>query len=93
MVGILLQVAGLSITLKAAEAESAGFSLPTGYIGYLVLALIVTPVVILVTSAVVGGPRDLKVPGLFLVCLGVLISATVVGFAVIGKLLGLVIPS
>ena len=93
MVGILFQVAGLGIAAKAAEAESVGFSLPTGYIGYLVLALIVTPVVILVTSAVVGGPRDLKVPGLFLVCLGVLISATIVGFAVIGKLLGLVIPS
>ena len=93
MVGILFQVAGLGMTAKAAEAESVGFSLPTGYIGYLVLALIVTPVVILVTSAVVGGPRDSRVPGLFLVCLGVLISATIVGFAVIGKLLGLVIPS
>ena len=93
MVGILFQIVNLGLASNAAEDESVGFSLPTGYIGYVVLALIVTPVVILVASAVLGGPRDWKVPGLFLVCLGVLISATIVGFALIGKLLGFVIPS
>ncbi len=88
----LFQLANLGLSSRAAEAESAGFSIPPGYIGFVVLGLIGIPVVLLVSSAIFGAPRNMKVPGLFLVCLGVLISATVVGFALIGSLLGFVFP-
>lgn len=92
MIGVLLRVANSGVVSRATEAESTGFSIPAAYIGYVVLGLIITPVVVLVASAVFSHPRNMKVPGLFLVCLGVLISATVVGFALIGSLLGFVFP-
>ena len=92
MVGVLLQLASSGIASRSTEAESTGFSIPAVYMGYFVLGLIVIPVVILVASAVFGHPRNMKVPGLFLVCLGTLIGATVVGFGLIGALLGFVFP-
>ncbi len=92
MVGVLLQLANSGVASRAAESESTGFSIPAGYLGYVVLGLIVIPVAVLVASAVFGHPRNMKVPGLFLICLGGLISATVVGFALIGALLGFVFP-
>ncbi len=92
MIGVLLQLANSGVMSRAAEAESTGLSIPAAYMGYVVLGLIVTPVVVLVASAVFGHPRNMKVPGLFLICLGTLISATVVGFGLIGVLLGFVFP-
>ncbi len=92
MVGVLLHLANSGVVSRAAEAESTGFSIPAGYLGYVVLGLIVIPVAVLVASAIFGHPRNMKVPGLFLICLGGLISATVIGFALIGALLGFVFP-
>jgi hypothetical protein len=92
MVDSIFRLANLSLSTRAAEAESAGFTIPPGFIGYVVLGLIAIPVIVLVSSAIFGAPRNMKVPGLFVVCLGVLISATIVGFALIGSLLGFVLP-
>jgi hypothetical protein len=92
MVGSLFQLANLGLSSRPAQAESTGFSIPSGYLGFVVLGLIGIPVVLLVSSAIFGAPRNMKVPGLFLVCLGVLISATIVGFALVGSLLGFVFP-
>jgi len=92
MIGLLFQLAKASPAVGLAEAESTGWGLPPGAIGYVVIGLIVVPVVVLVMSAILGAPRNTRVPGLFLACVGLLISATIVGFAAFGALLGLVFP-
>jgi hypothetical protein len=92
MIGLLVQVLQSSSYVGLAEAETSGAGLPPGAIGYVVLGLIVIPVVVLVASAIFGSPRNTRVPGLFLICMGLLVSATVVGFAAFGALLGLVFP-
>ena len=93
MIGALLQVANLGLGSTASEGGATGFRIPSAYIGFVVLGLILIPVITLVLSAIFGAPRNIKVPGLFMVCLAVLISATVAGFALIGSLLGFVFPS
>ncbi len=92
MIGLLFQLAKAGPYAGFADAESSGAGLPPGAIGYVVLGLIVVPVVVLVASAIFGSPRNTRVPGLFLACVVLLISATIVGFAAFGSLLGLVFP-
>jgi hypothetical protein len=92
MIGLLFQLAKAGPHVGLTEAESTGWRLPPEAIGYVVLGLIVVPVVVLVVSAIFSSPRNTRVPGLFLACVGLLISATVAGFAAFGALLGLVFP-
>ncbi len=61
-------------------------------IGFIVLSIIVVPVIVLITASVLGHPKTLRVPGLFLGGVFLLISALIIGFAVIGAVTGLVVP-
>jgi hypothetical protein len=93
MIGVLLQLVKSSpATGELAESAEQTVGIPPSMIGFVVLALIVTPVVILIASAIFGAPRNSKVPTLFLASVVVLISATIIGFALFGSLLGLIFP-
>jgi hypothetical protein len=92
MIGLLFQLARAGPYVGFADTETSGIGLPPGAIGYVVLGLIVVPVVVLVASAIFSSPRNTRIPGLFLACVGLLISATILGFAAFGVLLGLVFP-
>jgi len=93
VIGPLLSLMGSNagITGAAASAEPTA-GLPPSMIGYVVLLLIAVPVVILIITAISAQPRNTRVPILFLASVGILISATIVGFALVGSLLGLVFP-
>jgi hypothetical protein len=93
MIGGLLQTVrpGLDAVLLTAEAEQT-VGIPANMIGFVVLTLIFVPVIILVSSAAFGAPRNSRVPLLFLASVVLLISGTVAGFALFGSLLGLVFP-
>jgi hypothetical protein len=75
----------------ASESEAA-VGIPPSMIGFVVLALIGIPVIALILSAIFGSPRNSRVPALFLGAVAVLISATIIGFAAFGAMLGLVFP-
>jgi hypothetical protein len=86
MVELLASLYSSGSVLSAVESES-GVTLPP--LGYIVLGLILVPVAFLVTMAIVSGPKNWKVPGLFVLCMGMIVGATVVGLAAAGSLLGL----
>ena len=91
MIGLPSQLMASASGSVAAAAEST-VGLPPDMIGFVVLALIAVPVIVLVSSAMFAAPRNTKVPLLFLASVGILVSATIVGFAAFGALLGLVFP-
>jgi len=68
------------------------FIVPPSATGFVILAVIAAPVAFLLMGALFGGPRNIRVPVLFLGVLGLLVSGTIVGFAVIGTLLSHVLP-
>ncbi len=61
-------------------------------IGLLLIAIIVVPVITLVVAFVLGSPGTLRVPGLFIGSLILQIGAIIVSFAVLGAILGLIVP-
>ena len=63
-----------------------------GEIGLIVIAIIVLPVIVLTTASVFGAPRTFRVPGLFVGSLVLLVGAIIIGFAILGALLGFIVP-
>ncbi|MBI4284120.1 MAG: hypothetical protein HY663_06605 [Chloroflexi bacterium] len=64
----------------------------SGTIGFVVLAIIVGPVIMLTLAAILGSPRNFRVPGLFLGSVVLLIGSLIGFFVVAGTLLGFVVP-
>ncbi len=61
-------------------------------IGFVVLAVIVGPVIVLTIAAMFGAPRTFRIPGLFLGSLALLVGAIVLAFAAMSALLGFIVP-
>ncbi len=61
-------------------------------IGFIVLAIIVGPVIMLTIAAMFGAPRTFRVPGLFLGSLILLVSAIILSFAASSALLRFIVP-
>ena len=64
----------------------------SGTIGFIVLAVIVGPVIVLTIAAMFGRPRTFRVPGLFLGSLILLIGAIILSFAASSALLMFIVP-
>ena len=78
---MLTDVIAGPIARLATESEPAGVPVPLGYI---VLGVIAVPVVVLVLLAMFSEPKNRRTPLLLLACVGLLVGATIVGFAVGG---------
>lgn len=74
------------------EQAGVGFLAPD-LIGFVVLAIIVVPVILITMVSIFSPPRTFKIPGLFLGSLILLIGALISGFAIFGFLLGFIVPN
>jgi Na+-translocating ferredoxin:NAD+ oxidoreductase RnfA subunit len=83
------QVMSGGITAAAQVTEGA---IPSDKIGFVVLGVILGPVFLLTLAAMIERPRKSRIPELFLGSFILLISAMVIGFAVIGFALKFVVP-
>ena len=61
-------------------------------IGYVIMVVIGVPLVSLITAAMFAAPRNFRIPGLFLGSIILQIVGFIVAFAVIGVLLGFIVP-
>ena len=71
------------------DLSAHGSTIP---IGYIVLAVILIPVIVMAIGGVATRPRNFVVPALFTSAVVLLISGMVLGFAVIGFVLKFVVP-
>jgi len=88
---LLLQFSNIilpPITRLATEGNEAS-RVP---IGYIVLAVIVGPVLLLTIAAIIELPKKTRIPELFLGAFVLLISAMVAGFAAISFVLKFFVP-
>lgn len=92
MFSALTTIVGLSAVSEVAGAGNEGALLPKDLIGFVVLGIIMVPVAVLVSAAVFGKPRNLRVSGLFVASLCILFVAMIAGFAAIGAAVGLIFP-
>lgn len=74
------------------EQAGVGFLAPD-LIGFVVLAIIVVPVILITMVSIFSPPRTFKIPGLFLGSLILLVGALISGFAIFGFLLGFIVPN
>lgn len=87
MMKLLAPLSSMNILTTVAEESTS-----PERIGFIVLAIIIGPVIILTLAAVMGKPRTVMIPGLFLGSVVMFISAMVIGFAAIGIVLKFIIP-
>lgn len=78
--------------MNALAAPVTGGVTESGTIGFIVLAVILGPVIMLTVAAMFGKPRTFRVPGLFLGALILLIGSIIISFAVSGMLLKFLVP-
>ena len=83
----------LANSLPAQQGEGFLGFLPAIPIGFIVLAAIISPVVLIILISIFSAPRTFKVPGLFLGSLILIFSILIVNFAMIGLLLMYVVPA
>ncbi|MDO8687913.1 MAG: hypothetical protein Q7K41_04925 [Dehalococcoidales bacterium] len=92
MIDLLLRLTDSSIPVDAVAAEGAAEFSGSGTIGFIVLAIIIGPVVLLTLAAMFGAPRNFRIPGLFVGSVILLIGGLVASLAVIGRLLQFIVP-
>ncbi|MBI4188359.1 MAG: hypothetical protein HY529_04030 [Chloroflexi bacterium] len=92
MIDLLFRLSDLGIPVSAIAAEVSDRQTMSGNIGFVVLAIIVGPVVILTIASMLEHPRTFRIPTLFIGSVILLISAIISSFAAAGMLLKLVIP-
>ncbi len=92
MIDCLLWLPNLITPVNAVATEAAEGPVTSGTIGFVVLAIIIGPVILLTIAAMFGAPRTFRVPGLFLGALMLLIGAIILGFAASGVLLKFIVP-
>ncbi len=92
MIEFLFLLPSLITPANAVAAQVAeGFTAP-GKIGFVLLAIILGPVIILTIASMFGTPRNFRVPGLFIGSVILLIGAIIVVFAISGMLLRFIVP-
>lgn len=92
MIDLLFRLTAGIIPVNALVAQEAAEFSGSGTIGFVVLAIIVGPVILLTLVAMFGAPRNIRVPGLFLGSLILLIGGLIASLAIVGRLLGFVVP-
>ncbi len=92
MTDFLFRLPNLVTPTSAVAAQVAEEFTASGTIGFIVLAIIVGPVIIITIAAMFGRPRTFRVPALFMGSVILLIGATLLGFAISSILLGFIVP-
>ncbi len=92
MIDCLFRLSNLITPANAVAAEAAGGLAAPDTIGFVVLAIIIGPVILLTIAAMFGAPRTFRVPGLFLGSLILLIGVIILGFAASSMLLKFIVP-
>ncbi len=92
MIDLLFWLPNLIIPASAVALQVAEGPTTSGTIGFIVLAIIVGPVILLSIAAIFGSPRTFRVPGLFIGSIVLLLGVLISGFAIISVLLGFIVP-
>lgn len=92
MISFLLRLSNLVTQANTVAASMADRQTMSGRIGFIVLAIIVGPVIILTIASMLGHPRTFRIPGLFMGSLILLIGAIVFSFAAVSILLSFIVP-
>ena len=92
MIDLLFRLPNLITPASAVAAPVTEGPTAPDTIGFIVLAIIIGPVIILTIASMFGTPRTFRLPGLFLGSVILLIGAMVLGFAILGALLGFIVP-
>ena len=92
MISLLFWLLNPVIPASAVAASATGDITESGTIGFIVLAVIVSPVIVLTIAAMFGSPRTFRVPGLFLGSVILLIGAIIASFAASSVLLKFIVP-
>ena len=92
MIDLLFRLPNFITPVSAVATQVTEGSTAPDKIGFIVLAIIVGPVIVLTIAAIFGSPRTFRVPGLFIGSLILLIIAIILSFAVSSVLLGFIIP-
>lgn len=93
MIDLSFQLPEIIATGNAITEQAGGGFLAPDLIGFVVLAIIVVPVILITMVSIFSPPRKFKIPGLFLGSLILLIGALISGFAIFGFLLGFIVPN
>ncbi len=92
MIDLLLRLPNFITPANAVAAEAVEGLAAPDTIGFIVLAIIVGPVILLTIAAIFGSPRTFRIPGLFIGSIILLLGALISGFAIISALLGFIVP-
>ncbi|MDZ4246607.1 MAG: hypothetical protein U1D67_05750, partial [Dehalococcoidia bacterium] len=91
MIALLARVPETITIAAISAAEVADRQTMGGRIGFVVLAIIVGPVIILTVASMLGHPRTFRIPALFLGSLVIFVSSILLSFAAVSLLLGFVV--
>ncbi len=92
MISLLFWLPSLITPANAVASETTDGLGASDTIGFIVLAIIVGPVILLTIAAIFGAPRTFRVPGLFIGSLILLFTAIIFSFAISSVLLGFIVP-
>ncbi len=92
MMGLLFGLSNLITPASGVTPQVAEESAASTTIGFIVLAIIVGPVIVLTIASMFGAPRTFRIPGLFMGSLVLLVGAIIVAFAIFSALLGFIVP-
>ena len=92
MIDLLFRLSNLITPANTVAAQVAEEPTAPDTIGLIVLAIIVGPVIILTIISIFGSPRTFRIPGLFIGSLVFLMGVIILGFAIIGVILGFIVP-
>lgn len=85
-------VSGVIVTSVATTAEATHGTVGSDEIGIIVMAVILSPVVVISAAAIFDSPRTFRVPALFVGAVVGLIGAMVAAVAAFGAVLKLIVP-
>ncbi len=89
---LLLQLPELIAPAEAVAAQIGEGPEASGTIGFIVLAIIIGPVILLTIAAVIESPKTSRIPELFIGSVILLLGALISSFAAISLLLKFIIP-
>ena len=92
MIDLLLQLPNFITHTNAVAAEAVEGLTAPDTIGFIILAIIVGPVIVLTIASIFGAPRTFRIPSLFIGSIILLIGAMILGFAIMSALLGFIVP-
>ncbi len=92
MIDLLLRLPDFITPANAVATEAVEGLAASDTIGFIVLAIILGPVIVLTIASIFGAPRTFRIPGLFIGSIILLLGALISGFAIIGVLLGFIVP-